>query len=215
MGVTYVQDLNCICFSCGHILCLFQKSMPLMIVGWNIWCVSIKYFSLDFHCPASAVLSPLPLALSLGCYGEQQGGGACSGSDGRRRGGRGEVVRRMRRSNRRPLPALLHGAVLAHTMPEVLLLPCSAGRVQQHLLQQRRHDPLQERLHQVGPDGLSRQLSLKCQKRVETVQHNFFNFFKGDVFSLFFSFLSNQQSKNTKIFTLLSDRYCQSSQVRS
>lgn len=80
--------------------------------------------------------------------GEQQGGGTRGGSDGRRDGGPG--VRGMRGSDRGPLPALLHGAVLAHALPQVLLLPRSAGRVQQHLLQQRRHDPLQERLHQVG-----------------------------------------------------------------
>lgn len=86
----------------------------------------------------------LLLALFLGCYGEQQGGGACSGSDGWRRRRGGQVMCRMWRSNRRPLPALLHGTVLAHAVPQVLLLPCSARRVQQHLLQQRRHDPLQE-----------------------------------------------------------------------
>lgn len=92
----------------------------------------------------------LLLALSLGCYGEQQGGGACSGCDGWRRRRSGQVMCRMRRSNRRPLPALLHGTVLAHAVPQVLLLPRSARRVQQHLLQQRRHDPLQERLHKVS-----------------------------------------------------------------
>lgn len=58
-----------------------------------------------------------------GCYGEQQGGGAHSGSDERWRGDSGQVVCRMWRSNRRPLPALLNGAVLAYAMPQVLLLP--------------------------------------------------------------------------------------------
>lgn len=82
------------------------------------------------------------LAMSLGHYGEQQGGGAHSGSDGQRRDTSGQVVRRMRRSNLRPLLAVLHGALLAHALPQVLLLPSSAGRVQQHLLQQRRDDPL-------------------------------------------------------------------------
>lgn len=101
--------------------------------------------------PQLFVLFLLPFALTSGCYGEQQGGGTHSGSDGRRRGCSRQVVRRMRRSNCRPLPALLHGAILAHAMPQVLLLPRSARRVQQHLLQQRRHDPLQERLHQVSP----------------------------------------------------------------
>lgn len=106
------------------------------ISGWNL-----KYvFSLSWA-----------LVLSLGCYGEQQGGGACSGSDGRWQRGRGQVMCGMRRSNRRPLSAVLHGAVLAHAMPQVLVLPRSARRVQQHLLQQRRHDPLQEWLHQVSP----------------------------------------------------------------
>lgn len=93
---------------------------------------------------------PLKLFTS-GCYGEQQGGGSCRGGDGRRRRRGGQVVRRVRRSDRRPLPALLHGALLAHTLPQVLVLPRAAGRIQQHLLQQRGHDPLQERLHQVRP----------------------------------------------------------------
>lgn len=92
---------------------------------------------------------------SSGCDGEQQGGGSCRGGDGRRRRRGGQVVRRLRRSYRRPLPALLHGALLAHALPQVLMLPRTAGRVQQHLLQQRRHDPLQERLHQVRPNRLN------------------------------------------------------------
>lgn len=88
---------------------------------------------------------------SSGRYGEQQGGGSCRGGDGRQRRRGGQVMRRVRRSDRRPLPALLHGALLAHALPQVLVLPRAAGRVQQHLLQQGRHDPLQERLHQVRP----------------------------------------------------------------
>lgn len=102
----------------------------------------LKY---NIHCPLS-----FTSRLSLGYNGEQSGRGASSGTDGWRWGGHGQVVRGMWRSNCRPLPALLHGAVLAHTVPQVFLLPCSVGRVQQHLLQQRRHDSLQERLHQVS-----------------------------------------------------------------
>uniref|UniRef100_A0A674MVV1 Si:dkey-90l8.3 n=1 Tax=Takifugu rubripes TaxID=31033 RepID=A0A674MVV1_TAKRU len=49
-----------------------------------------------------------------------------------------------------PLPALLHGALLARALPEVLLLPGPAGRPGPQLLQQGRHDPVSERLPQVG-----------------------------------------------------------------
>lgn len=60
-----------------------------------------------------------------------------------------EEVRRLRGEDRRPLPALCHGQLLAQPLPQVLLLPGPAGGHRHLLLHQERHDPLQERLHQV------------------------------------------------------------------
>lgn len=60
-----------------------------------------------------------------------------------------EEVRRLRGEDRRPLPALRHGQLLAQPLPQVLLLPGPAGRHRHLLLHQERHDPLQKRLHQV------------------------------------------------------------------
>lgn len=77
-------------------------------------------------------------------HGEQPGPWPLAGA---------QVVCRMWREDRRPLPALLHGALLAHALPEVLLLPGPAGGPGPQLLQQRRHDPLSERLHQVSGGG--------------------------------------------------------------
>lgn len=55
-----------------------------------------------------------------------------------------QVLCRMRGEDRRPLPALLHGALLAHSLPQVLLLPSPAGGHWHHLLQQRGHDSVSE-----------------------------------------------------------------------
>lgn len=60
-----------------------------------------------------------------------------------------QILRGLWGSYRWPLPALLHGSLLAHALPQVLMLSGSAGWYRHHLLQQRRHDPLQNRLHQV------------------------------------------------------------------
>lgn len=64
-----------------------------------------------------------------------------------------EEVRRLRGEDRRPLPALRHGQLLAQPLPQVLLLPGPARGHRHLLLHQERHDPLQERLHQVRHDG--------------------------------------------------------------
>lgn len=64
-----------------------------------------------------------------------------------------EEVRRLRGEDRRPLPALRHGQLLAQPLPQVLLLPGPAGGHRHLLLHQERHDPLQERLHQVRRGG--------------------------------------------------------------
>ncbi len=50
-------------------------------------------------------------------------------------GGGSALLCRLRRSDLGSLPALLHGSVLAHALPQVLMLPGSAGRDRQHLLQ--------------------------------------------------------------------------------
>lgn len=60
-----------------------------------------------------------------------------------------ETLRRLRRENRRPLPAVRHGRLLAQSLPQVLVLPGAAGRDRHVVLHQERHDPLPERLHQV------------------------------------------------------------------
>ncbi|KAL4597530.1 hypothetical protein GN956_G25953 [Arapaima gigas] len=59
-----------------------------------------------------------------------------------------EAVRGLRGQDRRPLPPLRHGQLLAQPVPQVLLLPGAARRDRHVLLHQERHDPLQKRLHQ-------------------------------------------------------------------
>lgn len=66
---------------------------------------------------------------------------------------RPQVLCRMWGEDCRPLSALLHGALLAYALPQVLLLPSPAGGHRYHLLQQRGHDSLSERLHQVRARG--------------------------------------------------------------
>ena len=76
----------------------------------------------------------------------------------------------MRGPDSRPLPALLHGEVLAHMLPQVLLLPGPAGRDWDHLLQQGWHDPLQKRLHQVRPGStvvMGDVVELLCALRIK------------------------------------------------
>lgn len=73
-------------------------------------------------------------------HGEQPGARPVAGP---------QVVCRLWREDLGPLPALLHGALLARALPEVLVLPGPAGRPRPQLLQQGGHDPLPERLHQV------------------------------------------------------------------
>uniref|UniRef100_A0AAQ4S3C5 LIM zinc-binding domain-containing protein n=1 Tax=Gasterosteus aculeatus aculeatus TaxID=481459 RepID=A0AAQ4S3C5_GASAC len=73
-------------------------------------------------------------------HGEQPGVGRRASPQG---------LCRVRGQDRRPLPALLHGALLAHALPQVLLLPSPVGGHWHHLLQQRGHDSVSERLHQV------------------------------------------------------------------
>lgn len=90
-------------------------------------------------------------------HGEQPGGGRSRVCVTR--------VRGLRRPHCRPLLALQHGALLAHALPEVLVLPGSAGRHRHHLLQQRRDDPVQERLHQVRT-AVTRDTQTACCKNI-------------------------------------------------
>lgn len=89
----------------------------------------------------SLLCSPCPGGSPASQHGEQPGVRRASAAP--------QVVRGMRGEDRRPLPALLHGALLAHPLPQVLLLPSPAGGHWHHLLQQRGHDSVSERLHQV------------------------------------------------------------------
>lgn len=64
-----------------------------------------------------------------------------------------EAMRGLRGQNRRPLPPLHHGQLLAQPLPQVFLLPGPAGRNRHVVLHEKRHDPLQKRLHQVRKPG--------------------------------------------------------------
>lgn len=71
-----------------------------------------------------------------------------------------EAVCRLRGQNRRPLPPLHHGQLLAQPMPQVLLLPGPAGRNRHVVLHKKRDDPLQKRLHQVRRERFCNECNL-------------------------------------------------------